>query len=134
MNLPCLMGEKITQLLRFYISRDKTLVSSYQVFNFQQTLLYIVASFHWALLTSHTAFQLGWGLDFTFILFFSFIVDLLLCLVSLSSCMTQFWQSFVCWADDLSLTLEYLVGMRCLCSYAMFDICQMWHNALWEIH
>lgn len=40
------MGEKIIQPLRFYISRHKTLVSSYQVFNFQQTLLYVVASVH----------------------------------------------------------------------------------------
>ncbi len=68
-----------------------------------------------------TAFQSGWALDFDLLLqpldsFLSSrsIVDLV-CLGSLSCCMTQYWLSFSCWTDVLTLTLEYFGIQRSSC-------------------
>lgn len=61
-------------------------------------------AFIYALLRSHHSISIGWGLNFyaipTHWVFFFFShsdVDFLLCLVSLSGCMTKFWPSLSCW-------------------------------------
>lgn len=107
-------------------------------------------SFMHSSLKPTTAFQLSWGLDFgplqylDFFCFFSQSVgDLLLCVGSLSSYMTQFGQSFSCgthgrmfdsravWCtEDFMVTASFpnhrpsttvlTVGLRCLCWCAVW--------------